>query len=75
MYHGYAYQTTANFRHNSCNVIGQVVTKRYRLEMVRRMLSFDQDFFDRPQNSSGSLTSKLSSVPTSLQELISANVM
>ncbi|SMY22604.1 unnamed protein product [Zymoseptoria tritici ST99CH_1A5] len=57
-----------------CNIIGQVVTKRYRLEMVRRVLNFDQDFFDRPQNGSGSLTSKLSSVPTALQELISANI-
>jgi len=58
----------------ACNVIGQTVTHRYRKEMCERMLGFDQDFFDRPENTSGALTSKLSSVPTSLQELISANV-
>jgi ATP-binding cassette, subfamily B (MDR/TAP), member 1 len=58
-----------------CNVIGQTVTRRYRLEMMRRVMGMDADFFDRPENSSGALTSKLSSLPTSLQELISANVM
>lgn len=58
-----------------CNEISQTVTARYRLEMFRRLLNLDADFFDRPENSSGSLTSKLSSLPTSLQELISANVM
>lgn len=58
----------------SCATIGQTVTRRYRREMMDRILNFDQDFFDRPENSSGSITSKLSSVPTSLQELISANV-
>ncbi|CAK1365324.1 Multidrug resistance protein 3 [Cercospora beticola] len=58
-----------------CNVIGQEVTHRYRKEMLERYISFDQDFFDRPENSSGALTSKLSSVPTALMELISANVM
>ncbi|EME44943.1 hypothetical protein DOTSEDRAFT_52355 [Dothistroma septosporum NZE10] len=58
-----------------CNTIGQTVTHRYRKEMLDRILNFDQDFFDRPENSSGSLASKLTSVPTSLMELISANVM
>lgn len=33
------------------------------------------DFFDRPENTSGALTSKLSALPTQLQELISANVL
>jgi ATP-binding cassette subfamily B (MDR/TAP) protein 1 len=42
--------------------------------MIERIISFDQDFFDRPENSSGALTSKLSSAPTSLQELMSANL-
>jgi ATP-binding cassette, subfamily B (MDR/TAP), member 1 len=58
-----------------CNVIGQTVTHRYRLEMFERVLDQDMDFFDRPENSSGALTSKLSSLPTQLQELISANVL
>ncbi|KAH6644200.1 putative ABC transporter [Boeremia exigua] len=58
----------------ACNGIGQTLTHRYRREMIERMISFDQDFFDRPENSSGALTSKLSSAPTSLQELMSANL-
>lgn len=33
------------------------------------------DFFDRPENTSGALVSKLSALPTQLQELISANVL
>ena len=33
------------------------------------------DFFDRPENTSGALTSKLSALPTQLQELVSANVL
>ena len=33
------------------------------------------DFFDRPENTSGALTSKLSALPTQLQELISTNIL
>lgn len=58
----------------ACNGIAQAMTHRYRREMIERMVSFDQDFFDRPENSSGALTSKLSSAPTALQELMSANL-
>ncbi len=58
----------------ACNTIGQAITHRVRREMIERIVYFDQDFFDRPENSSGSVTSKLSSVPTSLQELMSQNL-
>lgn len=58
----------------ACNTIGQAFTHRVRREMIERMVYFDQDFFDRPENSSGSMTSKLSSVPTSLQELMAGNL-
>lgn len=58
----------------ACNTIGQAITHRIRREMFERMVYFDQDFFDRPENSSGSVTSKLSSAPTSLQELMSQNL-
>ena len=51
------------------------MTHRYRKEMMERVLYLDQDFFDRPENSSGALTSKLSSVPNALQELICANLL
>ncbi|KAK4539862.1 hypothetical protein LTR36_010323 [Oleoguttula mirabilis] len=58
----------------ACNTIGQTLTHRARREMIERVLSFDQDFFDRPENSSGAVTSKLSSVPSALQELMSQNL-
>lgn len=58
----------------ACNGIAQAMTHRYRKEMIERIVGFDQDFFDRPENSSGALTSKLSSAPTALQELMSANL-
>ena len=58
----------------ACNTIGQAITHRVRREMIERIIYFDQDFFDRPENSSGTITSKLSSVPTSLLELMSQNL-
>jgi ATP-binding cassette subfamily B (MDR/TAP) protein 1 len=58
-----------------CNVIGQVTTHRYRLEMFNIILRQDMDFFDLPENSSGALTSRCSTLPTQLQELISANLL
>ena len=58
----------------ACNTIGQAITHRYRREMIERTVRFDQDFFDRPENSSGAVTSKLSSVPTALQEMQSQNL-
>ena len=59
----------------NCNVIAQTVTRRYRHEMFQRVMAQDMDFFDRPENTSGALTSKLSSLPTALQELVSANIL
>lgn len=58
----------------STNTIAQTLTLRLRREMIQRLLSFDQEFFDRFENSSGALTSKLSSVPAAVQELMSANL-
>lgn len=58
----------------ACNVIGQTLTHRYRREMIERIIYFDQDFFDRAENSSGTITAKLSSVPSAIQELMSANI-
>ena len=57
-----------------CNIISQTITHCYRLEMFERIIHMDMEFFDRPENSSGALTSKLSTVPTSIQELMSLNV-
>lgn len=59
----------------TCNIIAQTVTHRYRSEMFQQILNQDIEFFDMPENTSGGLTSKLSALPTQLQELISANVL
>lgn len=56
------------------NSIGQTLTHRYRREMIERIVRFDQEFFDHPDNASGALTARLSSVPSAVQELMSANV-
>lgn len=56
------------------NIIGQALTHRYRREMLACITSFDQDFFDCPKNTSGALTAKLSSAPSAVQELMSANL-
>ncbi len=42
--------------------------------MIERMMYFDQNFFDRFENSSKSVISKLSFVSTSLQKLMSQNL-
>lgn len=57
------------------NMIGQTVTYRYRKEMLTNMLRQDMEFFHLPGNTSGALTSKLSSLPTQLHDLLSANIL
>ncbi|PNS18398.1 Leptomycin B resistance protein pmd1 [Sphaceloma murrayae] len=59
---------------NASNIVGQTLTHRCRREMFARTINFDQDFFDTPEHASGALTAKLSSVPTGVQDLMSANV-
>lgn len=56
------------------NTVGQILTHRYRKEMIQRVVNFDQDFFDRRENASGALTAKLNSAPTDVQELMSQNI-
>ena len=58
----------------SCNAISLTLTYRHRKEMLQRILNMDQDFFDYPENSSGALTARLSSVPSATQELMSQNL-
>ncbi|KAI9155720.1 ABC multidrug transporter atrC [Paramyrothecium foliicola] len=57
-----------------CNVISQRMTHFYRREMLQSILSQDVQFFDRPENTTGALTSRLSSQPTQLQELMGFNL-
>ena len=48
---------------------------RIDIGYVYPVLRQDMDFFDLPENSSGALTSRCSTLPTQLQELISANLL
>ncbi|EEP75903.1 hypothetical protein UREG_00750 [Uncinocarpus reesii 1704] len=50
------------------------VSRFYRSEYFGAMLSQDIEFFDNPENSSGSLTAQLSTHPQALQDLISSNI-
>jgi ATP-binding cassette subfamily B (MDR/TAP) protein 1 len=50
------------------------MTHFYRREMLGAILSQDIQFFDRAENTTGALTSRLSSQPTQLQELMGFNL-
>lgn len=59
----------------TCNIISQELTHRYRSEMFTNILKQDIEFFDKPGNTSGALTAKITSIPSSLQELICINLL
>lgn len=56
------------------NVIAQRIMRFYRGELFDNTLRQDMVFFDHPEHSTGALVSRLSSEPTSLQELLSMNL-
>ncbi|QSS63796.1 multidrug resistance protein [Histoplasma capsulatum] len=56
------------------NRIAQVVNHRFRLEIFETILRQDMEFFDKPENAVGSLTSNLTTKPTQLQELLGFNM-
>ncbi|PNS20971.1 Leptomycin B resistance protein pmd1 [Sphaceloma murrayae] len=57
-----------------CNLISQSSTCRYRSELFEKLIYQSLDFFDRPENVSGALASRLTSVPSALQEVLSLNL-
>ncbi|KAL8991739.1 MAG: hypothetical protein Q9169_007693, partial [Polycauliona sp. 2 TL-2023] len=59
----------------SCNAIGQAIARHYRSQMFADFLKQDKEFFDRAENRSGSLVSRLATLPTQVQELTSANLL
>ncbi|KAG6153704.1 hypothetical protein E4U37_002721 [Claviceps purpurea] len=56
------------------NVIAQTIMQFYRRDILDNTLRQDMTFFDNPENSTGSLVSRLATEPLSLQELLSINV-
>ncbi|KAL9015581.1 MAG: hypothetical protein Q9185_007027 [Variospora sp. 1 TL-2023] len=59
----------------SCNMIGQKVAHHYRSEMFATILQQDKEFFDHVDNGSGSIVSRLGTLPSQLQDLMSANIL
>lgn len=53
---------------------GQHMTHYYRNRMLEAILRQDVQFFDRPENTTGALASRVSTQPTQLQELMSMNI-
>jgi ATP-binding cassette, subfamily B (MDR/TAP), member 1 len=56
------------------NIVSQNTTTEYRLQMFDDVLRQDMSFFDREENTTGALVSRLSTQPTNLQELLGFNV-
>ncbi|KAK6500277.1 hypothetical protein TWF481_010622 [Arthrobotrys musiformis] len=54
--------------------IGQEIMNSYRTEVFNNTIRQEMSFFDNPDNTTGSLVSRLASEPTSLQDLLSANI-
>ncbi|KAM0283373.1 hypothetical protein ACHAQH_002496 [Verticillium albo-atrum] len=56
------------------NIIGQSLSRKTRHELFDSVLKQDLRFFDRPENTVGSLMSRLDSYPQSILELMGMNV-
>lgn len=58
----------------STNTVVQEMAHRYRKELFDTVLKQDMQFFDRSENTAGALTSRLSSNPQSITELMGFNI-
>lgn len=56
------------------NLVVQEMTHRYRRELFESVLKQDMKFFDRPENTAGALTSRLSSNPQAITELMGFSI-
>ncbi|XWX01081.1 hypothetical protein V2A60_009106 [Cordyceps javanica] len=56
------------------NAIAQALSHKFRRQSLNDMLRQDLQFFDRPENSTGTLTSRVDSNPQSILELMGINV-
>jgi len=56
------------------NLVVQEMTHRYRRELFDSVLKQDMQFFDRSENTASALTSRLSSNPQSITELMGFNI-
>ncbi|KAJ5112704.1 ABC transporter [Penicillium argentinense] len=58
----------------SSNVVAQTINQKYRRQIVNDMLRQDLQFFDRPENTTGALTSRADSYPQAVFELMGFTV-
>ncbi|KAK6086432.1 multidrug resistance protein 3 (p glycoprotein 3) [Seiridium cupressi] len=56
------------------NIMAQTMNKKFRETILDSMLRQDIQFFDRPDNTTGALASRLDSNPQAIMELMSFNV-
>ncbi|CAI6019534.1 unnamed protein product [Clonostachys chloroleuca] len=56
------------------NIVAQTLNQKYRRQIVHDMLRQDLQFFDRPENTTGALTSRTDSYPYAVFELMGFNV-
>ena len=52
----------------------QTLSNKYRRQLLDRFLSQDIQFFDRAENTTGALTSRLDTYPQSVLELMGFNI-
>ncbi|KAJ2985070.1 hypothetical protein NUW58_g5730 [Xylaria curta] len=58
----------------AANVIAQQISHRYRCQLLGDVLRQDLQFFDRPENTTGALASRIDSYPQALLELMGFNI-
>ncbi|UPK99813.1 hypothetical protein LCI18_010748 [Fusarium solani-melongenae] len=56
------------------NVIAQTLNHKYRKQIINDMLRQDLRFFDRPENTTGALSSRVDSYPQAVFELMGFNL-
>ncbi|KAL2929699.1 putative ABC transporter B family member 8 [Bienertia sinuspersici] len=61
-------------QHSSFAYMGERLTKRTRLKMLEKILSFETAWFDEEENSSGALCSRLSNEATMVKSLVADRV-
>ncbi|KAF5742999.1 putative ABC transporter B family member 8 [Tripterygium wilfordii] len=61
-------------QHYNFAYMGESLTKRIRLQMLRKILTFEAAWFDEEQNSSGALCSRLSNEASMVKSLVADRV-
>ncbi|KAM1072661.1 hypothetical protein FF1_017892 [Malus domestica] len=62
------------FQHYNFAYMGEQLTKRIRLRMLQKILTFETAWFDEEQNSSGALCSRLSNEASMVKSLVADRV-